>query len=597
MKKKPLLVLYSLVIIAFIIFSHTELYARAGGAGGGGGGGGYSGSGSSGGGGGSIGFAGMVAFAIVFGGLMILGRFVDKEENFLEKLQSDVEDKGKEKFIANNPDFNLEIFKEKVNISFIAIQNAWSEKDLTKIRRYISNGVYTRFISQFQIMDMLMQTNVLSNIEVLSVYIAKYDEDGPFDVINVQVTASLYDRFECKNYPLFNSGGNETFSEYWSFIRKKDHRDKDIYNTEHCPNCGATLENLGELSKCAYCDSIVNSGQFDWVLSEITQAEDYGRRSKLTKKAAIHKKIQALKEAAPDFSVQSIEDKASSAYMQIQLSHCKKDLSLIRRFVTDKVYNQLEAKLPAETEVFNRLYLKEVNLIDVAKKDGEFILVVSLRSASQRVIPGKKEHTLKDIFPVDQQVIMLLTREFPGNKTAGTLYTHNCPACGGNISNSLDISCTYCGEHFNLFKNDWIVSDYMSQDEYEKFYQENKNGMFFSFDPSELDGLVSIKQQVLNNLMIIVAADGRFDTREKMVMEVIRKKLGYSESTIQEVFELALFDKLSLQLPNNKKQETKVLKLMQKIAEADGVLSEDEIIILDQVGKMRSTYYKPTHHI
>ena len=41
-----------------------------------------------------------------------------------------------------------------------------------------------------------------------------------------------------------------------------------------CPNCAAEL-NITMAGECEYCGSKLTSGDFDWVLSEIQQDEEY----------------------------------------------------------------------------------------------------------------------------------------------------------------------------------------------------------------------------------------------------------------------------------------------------------------------------------
>ena len=63
--------------------------------------------------------------------------------------------------------------------------------------------------------------------------------------------------------------------EYWSFI-KNGCKEKDLYHTNNCPNCGGDLPaDGGETAKCPYCSTITYLGDYDWILSEITQSDDY----------------------------------------------------------------------------------------------------------------------------------------------------------------------------------------------------------------------------------------------------------------------------------------------------------------------------------
>jgi hypothetical protein len=41
-----------------------------------------------------------------------------------------------------------------------------------------------------------------------------------------------------------------------------------------CPSCGGPVD-IVDRAKCPQCESIVNSGKYDWVLAEITQDEEW----------------------------------------------------------------------------------------------------------------------------------------------------------------------------------------------------------------------------------------------------------------------------------------------------------------------------------
>ncbi|MCP3944577.1 MAG: TIM44-like domain-containing protein [Desulfobacteraceae bacterium] len=461
MKQIPRLILCISILVLIVFLSSSELYARAGGGGGGGGGGFSSGSSSGGGEPETI----LIMIGIVF--IVSVSGFISSSSK-KKRLN-----KEKKIFLINNPDFDPEAFKKKVELSFFAIQDAWSRKDLTKVRKYISDGFYQRFISQFKMMDTFLQTNVLSKIRLKKLHIDSYKEDGPFDIIHIEIDGSMKDQLKCELKSSINKKNNGSFTEFWSFIRKKNHIAKDLYSTDLCPNCEAKLQPLGKASKCSYCNCILNSGKFDWVLYKITQSSAYDKEYSISKKAAIHAKIGELKKIDPEFSVQSIENKASNAYLQILLSHTKKDLSLVRRFVTNKIFFQLEEALPKETEVFNQLCLNEINLINAASKNGKHIVAISLCSTGQKVILKDDKLKLKDQKIAFQSMVIFLTCDDSGAKNPDTLYTHNCPSCGKDIIDSLDINCIHCGEQLNLFENDWIVSGYMPKKEYEESYTYN----------------------------------------------------------------------------------------------------------------------------
>ena len=63
----------------------------------------------------------------------------------------------------------------------------------------------------------------------------------------------------------------EKFMTYeWNLIRTSGRQTSKISgeNASNCPNCGAPI-NLNKSAKCEYCGSIIETDDFDWVLSGI----------------------------------------------------------------------------------------------------------------------------------------------------------------------------------------------------------------------------------------------------------------------------------------------------------------------------------------
>jgi hypothetical protein len=349
---------YNLILLLsfIIVFTTVILMARAGGAGG---------DSLSGDGGGDDGIASLIyivfrlllglpfplnviSVGIVIGGFAIfsyISKKKIKEQTIYNQLPTGEgvkKAKGYDNFIRNNPDFDEEIFKSNVGLAFHKIQEAWEKQEISGVRRFISDGVFQRFNTQFKMMKLLKQKNSLQDVTVKNIYIDQVDSDGLYDIIHVAIHASITDRFISEMDPSLNSGGNEEFVEYWSFLKKRGRPRKDIYETDSCPNCGAPLPaDMGEMSRCDSCGTQTNSGEWDWVLPEITQADDYISSSpKLDKSDDLNRKIRELIKENEDFSVQLVEDKASNGYLQIITSMAYNDPSVMRRFVSDNVFEK-----------------------------------------------------------------------------------------------------------------------------------------------------------------------------------------------------------------------------------------------------------------
>jgi hypothetical protein len=579
--------------VLFILFCAAftfETYARAGGGGGSSGGGGGDG-------GGIIALLFYILMMIPFPwnfiviGLLILlvwwGNKKSKQQTVLNQLpQGDMGDRQKliDRYMQTNPDFNVDGFKAKVKQAFIQIQEAWMIQDMSKVRKYISDGMYQRLNIQFKMMNILDQKNIIENLLVKNIAIDKIENDGNFDIIHVAVHASIVDKFVSTKYPQLNNGGAEEFVEYWSFIRKKGVKEVNLFNTQNCPKCGAELpKNAGDVSQCSYCKTITNLGDYDWILSEITQADDYiGIYSKASKESSLATKINELESSNADFSIQNIEDKASNGYLQIVTAKILKDPAIMRRFVTNDLYDKI-SNYDNENIVYNRIYLNDVTLIGASQTLMKNILSIAIKSSYQRVLLENGKAKLLDPVVMTQIETVLMCRDINPEISKGSLYAHVCPSCAGPVKDTIDTKCQYCGADLNSTKNEWIIMDVLGTSEYKDYYQENKNDFVAGIDIGKLENLFDVRDYAFNNVLVVMAADGKFEAQEIEMAQKLAKKWGYKVDRIQPMFDMAKSNGLVIRMPEDQKKRQKIFKLMEKAAAIDGMISPEEQQLLDSV--------------
>lgn len=496
-----------------------------------------------------------------------------KEQRPLDRV------KGYNQFRQHNPDFSTDEFFDKVKTAFIAIQKAWSEQDISKVRRFISDGVFQRFNTQFKMMSLLKQENPLSDIMVDSISIDKFEVDGSYDIIHAAVTATMYDQFVCKTNPKLNSpGGRETFLEYWSFIRRRGEKHKDIYHTHECPKCSAPLsDDMGEIGKCNYCGAMVNSGEFDWVLSEITQADDYARQNLIQKAENLKKTVAGLVREYSDFAVQLVEDKASNGYLQIKTAEVMKDPAIMRRFVTDKVFEKIKNGIPDERIVYNRLFLNDMTLVAAQKEEKTNTLTFSVTISYQRVkLIDNDSASIIDPYIQTHTEFLQMERQAKGGSSKGSLYAHTCPSCGASIQDSLDINCAYCGTALNNLANEWIIKDILTFEGYKNYVSSAGRTLQTKVSSKVIDGLYDVKDYAFNNVMIMISADGVFAEEEKQMAADLAKKWNYRIERLEPLFNMAGGGRLSIRMPDDTGKRKKIYDLMVKFAEADNRIAPEE---------------------
>ena len=302
MSLKRRLALAGLLALAVVLMSPLLVFARGGGGQSFGGGGGFGGGGSYGGGGGFGGGGLLLPFFLLGGGgggfvffLFILFALFQvyrrmsvgnpvQASNWgpayapMAQMRSNVtEDLAA--LQQKDPNFNQQIFLDRAQAAFFALQKAWMDRNLEPARVYMSDGIYHRWKNQIDAMIAAHKKNMLDNLVIGGVQIAKVQTDPNFDSITVRIDASAAD-YEVDdttaNKVIYGSRQNQPFTEYWTFIRSGSARTKAGEGAEvtQCPNCGAPLS-INESGVCSYCKATVTSGQFGWVLDNITQASEW----------------------------------------------------------------------------------------------------------------------------------------------------------------------------------------------------------------------------------------------------------------------------------------------------------------------------------
>jgi DNA-directed RNA polymerase subunit RPC12/RpoP len=174
-----------------------------------------------------------------------------------------------------DPSFTWEGFEARVRLAFQEFQAAWSDRDLTRMRPWLSDslfGTQTYWIDAYRRAGL---QNRLDGGRVLSVELARVASDAHYDAITVRLAAEGLDYTITEDGKVVGGsrGRPRRFSEYWTLIRGVGVRGAARVD-KLCPSCGAALR-INMAGQCEYCSSRVTSGSFDWVLSRIEQDETY----------------------------------------------------------------------------------------------------------------------------------------------------------------------------------------------------------------------------------------------------------------------------------------------------------------------------------
>jgi len=177
---------------------------------------------------------------------------------------------------------------------------------------------------------------------------------------------------------------------------------------------------------------------------------------------------------------------------------------------------------------------------------------------------------------------MLLERDADAVSGArGSIYTHQCPACGGTLSDTTDVTCPYCSAILNAPRHEWIVRDILMPVEYDVFFAQNRQFFTAGVPLARLDAMMKVRDYAFNNVLLMLAADGAISEPELKFARQIARRWGYAPDKLEGFLSLAKNNQLVMRIPEKPKDREKVYRMMCNAAAADNAIAPQEQALLD----------------
>jgi hypothetical protein len=194
--------------------------------------------------------------------------------NLQTVCDSDLE-RHRAQLIETYPDMDLQMAFTRFQHIYHTLQKAWTEQDLDQLRPFETDSLFQNhryWVEEYQRQNL---RNVLKDMRLDKLELVKIRSDKFYDAITCRLFASMIDYTQNENGKVLcgNTWKSTRFSEYWTFVRGRG-ASGNTKGDSVCPNCAAELK-ISMAGECEYCGSKLTSGQFDWVLSEIQQDEEY----------------------------------------------------------------------------------------------------------------------------------------------------------------------------------------------------------------------------------------------------------------------------------------------------------------------------------
>lgn len=183
------------------------------------------------------------------------------------------QESGLDELLEMDPDFSEQEFLSRASSIFVALQNAWTEKDPKTLRTFESDQLYFQHKQQLDDYIKRSKTNIVEDLSVLDKKTEKFSKDSRNQYLSCIIKARYKDYVVDDTTGKIIKGrpGDRYIMTYrMVFFRKLDARSGGEYEGKvtQCPNCGANLS-IDQNGVCEYCGSQVNAGAYQWLLTEL----------------------------------------------------------------------------------------------------------------------------------------------------------------------------------------------------------------------------------------------------------------------------------------------------------------------------------------
>jgi predicted lipid-binding transport protein (Tim44 family)/uncharacterized tellurite resistance protein B-like protein len=418
----------------------------------------------------------------------------------------------------SDPSFDVDAFFDRTKKVFLDVQESWFRRDLEKTRVYMSDGLYRRFTTLLSLMKLENQRNGLADATILNARMLEVSRTPAFDCLAVQIRASVRDvdvaatlsddeaRAKAKRANM------EDFTEIWTFVRRRgvaSRKPGDDITQGKCPSCGAAFSG-GATNRCAYCNAVVNSGNYDWVLSEITQPSEY-----LPHDAAAPG-FDALAEKDPDAAPELLRDRGLLLFWKWLEAWAFSDATQVQKLATPTglraINSEIEEAKGRGASIAVRLAAVGGTSIAAVEVDSNGFDRVHVDVRWSAVMATTKAGARLDPRPYRSIVTMVRAADAKTDRGTG-LSNERCGNCGAPLTNSDSTKCDYCGHDFTGAAKEWQLEGLVPYDQW--------NGPRVTTAPRSNAAFATgnERRRMLQVMVAIVRADGVVDKSEMKLLK------------------------------------------------------------------------------
>jgi len=470
-----------------------------------------------------------------------------------------------------DPAFDLDAFFERVRKTFLDVQEAWFLRNLDTVRLNMSDGLYRRFTTLLALMKLENQRNGLADAKVMGATLLEVTRTNAYDCLTVRIDASLRDVDVPASYTddqarkAANKAAPDEFSEMWTFVRRRGVKTQPGFDTSQgkCPNCGAPFTG-GAANKCEYCNSIINSGNFDWVLAEITQPSEYLPHDRAAPG------LDNLRARDPDAAAELLQDRGLLLFWKWLEAWAFGETARLMKIATPAAVTGIGSDIDAMKQKGGSLVVRNPAVggtrIAAVETDADGFDRVHVEIRWSAIMGSNRASGAAQ--PYRSIVTMIRKSDATTDKGVG-LSNERCGNCSAPLTDSDSTKCDYCGHDLAGASKEWQLDAFVPYEQWDRPTIASRHSTAAFATGSERLRLMSV-------MVAIVKADGVIEPSELRLLRDCAVRWNIQWPKVQEMLDAAVDESFGNLSPKSPPEARAFLEQIIGAAKVDGRIDRRE---------------------
>jgi hypothetical protein len=320
---------------------------------------------------------------------------------------------------SGDPLFDEGVFLGRAVAAYSAVAAAKAAGDFSRARGFLSDGMHERLVREAADPG----DRRAAPLRPHGARLLGFDSGVSYDAVHAAFALS--------------DDGREDSAEIWTFLRRPGAKSLAASGPIEgaCPCCGAVLA-IADAAKCAHCGAWVNSGEHDWILTEVTRYPEWAYPDPAREVGG----WKELRAKDPALSLEALEDRTAVIFCRWLEARSRGDSAPLRG-VAGKQFvetHRLERAPAPGSEIWG----VETAAFQSSTEFDHAHVQVSWRN-------GRRH---------EAHFLILARRAGVRSDPKAGLRTAHCLSCGAPPAAADEPACRYCAESFVDGWRGWVLT-------------------------------------------------------------------------------------------------------------------------------------------